>query len=49
VPIDSGYRCSDDRDPATCWVRVRLTTPAAQQDTTTWRAELEGDPVRLVE
>jgi len=49
VPIDTAYRCSDDRDPAACWVRVRLTTPAAQQDTTTWRAELEGDPVRLVE
>ena len=49
VPIDSSYRCSNDRAASACWVRVRLTTSAPQQDTTTWRAELDGDPVRLVE
>jgi hypothetical protein len=49
VPIDPSYRCSDDRDPSVCWVRVRLTTSAGQEDTTTWRASLDGDPVRLVE
>ncbi|HTY73149.1 MAG TPA: pilus assembly protein TadG-related protein [Actinomycetes bacterium] len=49
VPIDPGYRCSDDRDLSACWVRVRLTTAAGQEDTTTWRAALDGDPVRLVQ
>jgi hypothetical protein len=47
--VDPGYQCSDDRDLSACWVRVRLTTSAAQDDTTTWRASLDGDPVRLVQ
>lgn len=49
IPIDSDYRCADDASPNRCWVRVRLTTSAAQADTTTWQAGLDGDPVRLVQ
>ena len=49
IPIPSDYSCSDDRDESKCWVRVRLSTTAAQADTTTWAASLSGDPVRLVE
>lgn len=49
IPIDQDYRCSDDENPAECWVRIRLNTTAPQSDTTTWRASLDGDPVRLVE
>jgi Flp pilus assembly protein TadG len=49
VPIDPNYRCPDDRNASLCWVRVRLTTTADQVDTTTWRASIDGDPVRLVE
>lgn len=49
IPIPSTYACSDDRDQAKCWVRVRLSTGAAQADTTTWSASLSGDPLRLVE
>lgn len=49
IPIDQGYRCPDDEDQAQCWVRIRLNTTAYQADTTTWAAELLGDPVRLVE
>lgn len=49
IPIPSNYRCSDDRDQSRCWVRVRLSTSAAQSDTTTWSASLSGEPLRLVE
>jgi Flp pilus assembly protein TadG len=49
VPIDPGYHCANDRDFSQCWVRVQLVTGAGQEDTTTWRASLDGDPVRLVE
>ena len=49
IPITNSYTCSDDNDQAKCWVRIRLTTSAGQADTTTWAADLEGDPVRLVQ
>lgn len=49
VPIPGDYRCTNDTTPNACWVRVRLTTSAAQSDTTTWSAGLDGDPVRLVQ
>jgi hypothetical protein len=50
VPIPSGYSCSD-ASPTGCWVRLEFfygpgSTP---QDTTSWTASIEGDPVRLVE
>jgi Flp pilus assembly protein TadG len=49
IPIPSTYRCDADANQERCWVRIRLTTSAAQADTTTWSASLAGDPVRLVE
>ena len=49
IPITDAYKCSDDEDQAKCWIRIRLNTTAAQADTTTWAADLEGDPVRLVQ
>jgi Flp pilus assembly protein TadG len=50
VPIPDGYAC-DDLDPAGCWVRINYAygNGAKVQDTTTWTASLEGDPVRLVQ
>ncbi len=48
VPIPDGYRC-DDADPAGCWVRIKYAFPGGIQDTTTWTASLDGDPVRIVE
>lgn len=49
VPIPDDYRC-DDTDPADCWYRLNFTYPAGvtANDTTTWSASLDGDPVRLV-
>jgi len=49
IKIPSDYTCTADDDQAKCWVRVRLSTSAAQSDTTTWSAGLDGDPVRIVE
>jgi Flp pilus assembly protein TadG len=49
APIPANYACSDDRDQAKCWVKVRLTTSSGQADTTTWSASLSGDPLRIVE
>jgi len=47
IPID--YACTADSDQSKCWVRIRLNTTSGQNDTTTWSARLDGDPVRLVE
>lgn len=50
VPLPDDYRC-DDLDPLGCWVRIRYNygSGATVQDTTTWTASIEGDPVRLIE
>lgn len=50
VPIPSDYTCNV-ADPAGCWVRVQLSFSAGAQpqDTTTWSANVDGDPVRLVQ
>jgi hypothetical protein len=50
VPIPAGYTCNDG-DPKGCWVRIQYAYGAGTtvQDTTTWAAAIEGDPVRLVE
>jgi Putative Flp pilus-assembly TadE/G-like len=50
VPIPANYSCTDS-DTTRCWVRLRYvygqnTNP---NDVTAWTANIEGDPVRLVE
>lgn len=50
VPIPVGYTC-DGSSPTGCWVRLQfyygsVSTP---QDTTSWTASIDGDPIRLVE
>lgn len=50
VPVPANYSC-DLSTPGGCWVRLRYdygsgTMPA---DTTSWQANITGDPVRLVE
>lgn len=45
IRIDlTGYTCGAD-----CWWRIRYDYPAQAQDTTTWEARIEGNPVKLVE
>jgi hypothetical protein len=50
VPIPSSYSCNDT-SPTGCWVRLEFYYGSASkpQDTTSWTASIEGDPVRLVE
>jgi Flp pilus assembly protein TadG len=50
IPIPSGYTC-DDTVQTACWVKLRYDYGASSvpTDVTTWTANIEGDPVRLVE
>jgi hypothetical protein len=50
VPIPSSYSCNDT-SPTGCWVRLEFYygSGSTPQDTTSWTASIEGDPVRLVE
>jgi hypothetical protein len=50
VPIPDSYTC-DDEDMTKCWVKLKFTygSGSAPNDTTSWGASIEGDPVRLVE
>lgn len=50
VPIPTNYTCNDTL-PTGCWVKLRYAYgPGAHpNDTTSWTAIIEGDPVRLVE
>ncbi len=48
IPIPYDHSCNY-ADPLGCWLRVNFAFPAAVQDTTTWTAQLTGDPVRLIQ
>ena len=50
VPIPSNYTCNDSLATG-CWVKLKYAYGAGNQpnDTTSWSANIEGDPVRLVE
>ncbi len=42
IPVD--YTCSTN-----CWWTIEVSYPGGANDTTTWSARIEGNPVRLVE
>ena len=50
IPIPDNYTCNYS-DPMGCWTRVNFDFPSQTSvtDTTTWSANIEGDPVRLIE
>jgi hypothetical protein len=48
IPIPSTYTC-DYTDPLGCWLKVNFAFPTGVSDTTTWTAQLTGDPVRLIQ
>jgi len=48
VPIPQNYTC-DYNDPGGCWWRIFMNFPGGGQDTTTWNAQITGDPVRLTQ
>ena len=49
VPVPANYNCNSTSGFG-CWVRVQFVYPTGTgvTDTTTWTANLKGDPVRLV-
>jgi len=44
ISIPTTYTCSSD-----CWWTIQVDYPGGANDTTTWSARIEGNPVRLVE
>jgi Flp pilus assembly protein TadG len=48
IPIPDTYTCNSS-DAFGCWIRVNFAFPDAVQDTTTWSAQMTGDPVRLIQ
>ena len=50
IPIPTGYDCAVE-SPTGCWTRIDFdfSGAASIQDTTTWRAFIEGNTARLVE
>ncbi|HEY5013145.1 MAG TPA: TadE/TadG family type IV pilus assembly protein [Acidimicrobiia bacterium] len=47
IPIPSSYGCLDS-SPTGCWFRINYLFNGTVNDTTSWAAQLEGDPVRIV-
>jgi Flp pilus assembly protein TadG len=48
IPIPDNYTCNYN-DPFGCWTRVNFAFPDRVSDTTTWAAQMTGDPVRITE
>lgn len=48
VPIPSSYTCDEDELNG-CWIKVHAPFAGQVNDTTTWSADVVGDPVRLIE
>lgn len=48
IDIPVGYTCND-ASAFGCWVTAELSFNGTPSDTTTWSAEVTGDPIRLIE
>jgi len=48
IPIPADYTCAES-NPFGCWIKVQAPFTGTVNDTTTWSADIVGDPVRLVE
>ena len=47
IPIPSTYTCTANQ-PGGCWFRLQVSFPGGVNDTTTWTAQIIGDPIRLI-
>jgi hypothetical protein len=47
IPIPNTYTC-DSTEAGGCWFRLQVAFPGGVQDTTTWTAQITGDPIRLI-
>jgi hypothetical protein len=45
VSLGDAYSCN----AGNCWWKIRYNYGGTTQDTTTWEARIEGNPVKLVE
>jgi hypothetical protein len=48
IPIPANYDCNVS-SAFGCWITISYNLDGSINDTTTWNARLEGDPVRLIE
>ena len=48
IDIPVGYTCNA-ASPFGCWVTAELSFSGTPSDTTTWSAEVTGDPIRLID
>jgi hypothetical protein len=50
VPIPNTYSCTlGTTGPASCWWKIKYIINGQANDTTTWAAQIIGDPVHLIE
>jgi hypothetical protein len=51
IPIPEGYDCDEEDFVGGCWTQVDMSFSggAKPRDTTTWSANIVGDPVRLID
>ena len=47
IPIPNTYTCNATQAGG-CWFRLQVSFPGGVNDTTTWTAQLTGDPIRLI-
>jgi hypothetical protein len=48
IQIDNAYTCDTDPVTGNCWWTIEVSYPGGANDTTTWSARIEGNPVALV-
>lgn len=47
IPIPATYTCTSSQAGG-CWFRLQVSFPSTVNDTTTWTAQITGDPIRLI-
>ena len=47
IPIPNTYTCNATQAGG-CWFRLQVSFPGGVNDTTTWTAQITGDPIRLI-
>ncbi|MGA8248460.1 MAG: pilus assembly protein TadG-related protein [Nocardioides sp.] len=47
IPIPNSYTCNYSQAGG-CWFRLVVNFPGGVNDTTTWTASIDGDPIRLI-
>jgi Flp pilus assembly protein TadG len=47
IPIPASYTCNYTQAGG-CWFRLVVNFPGTVNDTTTWTASIDGDPIRLI-